>query len=89
MLLYLSDQLRKISFRGIGFIERGQFLSTQKSIFIYPYTLMLKGDSFFIDKNKITSEEELVKTLDVIGRKLKKQYHLSQEENLYKVTRVR
>ena len=89
MLLYLSDQLRKISFRGIGFIERGQFLSTQKSIFIYPYTLMLKGDSFFIDKNKITSEEELVKTLDLIGKKLKKQYHLSQEENLYKVTRVR
>ena len=89
MLLYLSDQLRKISFRGIGFIERGQFLSTQKSIFIYPYTLMLKGDYFFIDKNKITSEEELVKTLDLIGKKLKKQYHLSQEENLYKVTRVR
>ena len=89
MLLYLSDQLRKISFRGIGFIERGQFLSTQKSIFIYPYTLMLKGDSFFIDKNKITSEEELVKTLDLIGKKLKKQYHLSQEENLFKVTRVR
>ena len=89
MLLYLSDQLRKISFRGIGFIERGQFLSTQKSIFIYPYTLMLKGDSFFIDKNKITSEEELVKTIDLIGKKLKKQYHLSQEENLYKVTRVR
>ena len=89
MLLYLSDQLRKISFRGIGFIERGQFLSTQKSIFIYPYTLMLKGDSFFIDKNKITSEEELVKTLDLIGKKLKKQYHLSQEENLYKVTRMR
>ena len=50
---------------------------------------MLKGDSFFIDKNKITSEEELVKTLDLIGKKLKKQYHLSQEENLYKVTRVR
>ena len=89
MLLYLSDQLRKISFRGIGFIERGQFLSTQKSIFIYPYTLMLKGDYFFIDKNKITSEEELVKTLDLIGKKLKKQYHLSQEENLFKVTRVR
>ena len=89
MLLYLSDQLRKISFRGIGFIERGQFLSTQKSIFIYPYKLMLKGDYFFIDKNKITSEEELVKTLDLIGKKLKKQYHLSQEENLYKVTRVR
>ena len=89
MLLYLSDQLRKISFRGIGFIERGLFLSTQKSIFIYPYTLMLKGDYFFIDKNKITSEEELVKTLDLIGKKLKKQYHLSQEENLYKVTRVR
>ena len=89
MLLYLSDQLRKISFRGIGFIERGQFLSTQKSIFIYPYTLMLKGDYFFIDKNKITSEEELVKTLDLIGKKLNKQYHLSQEENLFKVTRVR
>ena len=89
MLLYLSDQLRKISFRGIGFIERGQFLSTQKSIFIYPYTLMLKGDSFFMDKNKITSKEELVKTLDLIGKKLKKQYHLSQEENLFKVTRVR
>ena len=89
MLLYLSDQLSKISFRGIGFIERGQFLSTQKSIFIYPFTLMLKGDSFFIDKNKITSEEELVKTLDLIGKKLKKQYHLSQEENLFKVTRVR
>ena len=89
MLLYLSDQLRKISFRGIGFIERGQFLSTQKSIFIYPYTLMLKGDYFFMDKNKITSEEELVKTLDLIGKKLKKQYHLSQEENLFKVTRVR
>ena len=88
MLLYLSDQLRKISFRGIGFIERGQFLSTQKSIFIYPYTLMLKGDSFFIDKNKITSEEEFVKTLDLIGKKLKKQYDLTQEENLYKVTRV-
>jgi hypothetical protein len=88
VLLYLSDQLRKISFRGIGFIERGQFLSTQKSIFIYPYTLMLKDDYFFIDKNKITSQEEFVKALDLIGRKLKKQYQLSQEEGLYKVTRV-
>jgi hypothetical protein len=50
---------------------------------------MLKGDFFFIDKNKITSQEEFVKTLDVIGRQLKKQYQLSQEEGLYKVTRVR
>ena len=41
-----------------------------------------------MDKNKITSKEELVKTLEVIGRKLKKQYHLTQEENLFKVTRV-
>lgn len=89
MLLYLSDQLRKFSHRGMRFIERGQFLSTQKSIFIYPYKLMLKGDHFFIEKNKIMSQEEFVKALDLIGRKLNKQYQLSQEEGLYKVTRVR
>ena len=89
MLLYLSDQLRKLSFRGIGFIEKGQFLSTKKSIFIYPYRLMREGDYFFIDKNKISSEEKYRATLALIGQKLNNQYKLTQEENLYKVTRIK
>ncbi len=89
MLIYLSDQLRKISFRGIGFIEKGQFLSTQKSIFIYPYRLMHEGDYFFIDKNKINSEEAFKTTLATIGQKFNSQYKLTKEVNVYKVTRIR
>ncbi len=88
MLVYLSDQLRKFSFRNFGFIERGQFLSTKKSIFIYPYRLMVEGDYFFIDKSKISNEEVFRATLITISQKLNNRYELTKEENLYKVTRV-
>ena len=88
MLVYLSDQLRKFSYRNFGFIERGQFLSTKRSIFIYPYRLMLKGDYFFIDKSKISNEEVFRSTLISIGKKLNSRYELTKEENLYKVTKV-
>ena len=88
MLVYLSDQLRKFSYRNFGFIERGQFLSTNRSIFIYPYRLMLKGDYFFIDKSKISNEEVFRSTLISIGKKLNSRYELTKEENLYKVTKV-
>ena len=47
---------------------------------------MKRGDFFFIDKNKITSEEA---TLANVGQQLKSQYKLTTEENLLKVTRVR
>ena len=89
MLVYLSDQLRKFSYRNFGFIERGQFLSTKRSIFIYPYRLMLKGDYFFIDKSKISNEEVFRSTLITISQKLNNRYELTKEENLYKVTRVK
>jgi hypothetical protein len=89
LLLYLSDQLRKISFRNLGFIERGNFLSTKGSIFIYPYRLMKRGDFFFIDKNKISSEEAFKATLANVGQQLQSQYKLTTEENLLRVTRVR
>ena len=89
MLVYLSDQLRKISFRNFGFIERGQFLSSKGSVFIYPYRLMNEGDYFFIDKNKISNEEIFKSTLISISQKLNNRYELTKEETLYKVTRVR
>ena len=89
MLVYLSDQLRKFSFRNFGFIERAQFLSTKRSIFIYPYRLMVKGDYFFIDRNKIINEEIFKATLTSVSQKLNNRYELTKEENLYKVTRVK
>jgi hypothetical protein len=89
LLVYLSDLLRKFSFRNFGFIERGQFLSTKRSIFIYPYRLMVEGDYFFIDKNKISNEEVFRSTLTSISQKLNNRYELTKEENHYKVTRVK
>ena len=50
---------------------------------------MKRGDFFFIDKNKITSEEAIKATLAKVGQQLKSQYKLTTEENLLKVTRVR
>jgi hypothetical protein len=50
---------------------------------------MQRGDFFFIDKNKIRSEEALKATLANVGQQLKSQFKLTTEENLLKVTRVR
>ena len=49
---------------------------------------MQRGDFFFIDKNKIRSEEALKATLANVGQQLKSQFKLTTEENLLKVTRV-
>jgi len=50
---------------------------------------MQRGDFFFIDKNKIRSEEAFKSTLIKVGQQLKSQYKLTTEEHLPKVTRVR
>jgi hypothetical protein len=50
---------------------------------------MKRGDFFFIDKNKISSEEAFKATLANVGQQLKSQYKLTTEENLLRVTRVR
>ena len=50
---------------------------------------MVKGDYFFIDKNKIINEEIFKATLTTVSQKLNNRYELTKEENLYKVTRVK
>jgi hypothetical protein len=50
---------------------------------------MQRGDFFFIDTNKIRSEEALKATLANVGQQLKSQFKLTTEEHLLKVTRVR
>ena len=50
---------------------------------------MREGDYFFIDKNKINSEEAFKTTLASIGQKFNSQYKLTKEVNVYKVTRIR
>ena len=78
MLVYLSDQLRKFSFRNFGFIERGQFLSTKRSVFIYPYRLMVEGDYFFIDKKII----DLAKTKLLTTCKLSKNQIIIESDSI-------
>ena len=50
---------------------------------------MREGDYFFIDKNKINSEEAFKTILATIGQKFNSQYKLTKEVNVYKVTRIR